>query len=370
MTPKSSHRAPRLRSWLGVVAAVVLLPGCSGPELGPDPDDEPLSGTPLGWSFRPAAFAVDAPGGCACDVAVVSASGDTVCAYSDVVWSWENLDADGRITGWQSRFDDEAEWTLHPLGDTDRRRDRLSPGTRTLEVAALAVGNENLTSIRTFTLEIAEAELDPPSLLSIEAAVARPWISLTDTLRTFPASGDTVPFGARLTLDWASAGCDSLVGAYYWQVGFEQGTTDLLSVETPALLYTNTTELVPIFVRVLDPDGIVTASSDTTWIWVNYSPTGEWTDCPTSIPAGVTRRFDYTVGDIDSDALAEMVVQYRFDEEIWSSPETITGGAGSVFRTFSPAEAGQTHELRIRALDQSGLARPSAEVLCEFFVSP
>lgn len=354
---------------LGLLA-IAWLSACSNQDLGPDPDDEALTGAPLDWTFDPMAFSVTAPGGCDCNVATVSADGDSVCAYSDVTWSWSDLDSDGRITGWQSRFDDEAEWTIHPLGDTDRLREGLAPGLRTLEVAALAVGNENLTSVRTFTIEVASADLEAPNLLTLEAMVPRPWISATDTLRTFPATGDTVPFGAELALEWVSAGCDSLVGTYYWQVGFEQGTTSELSAVTPPLLYTNTTELVPIFVRALDPEGLVAANSDTTWIWVNYAPTAEWTNCPTSIPASVTHRFDFTVDDVDSDALTLMVVQYRFDEEIWSSPENIMGGAGSVFRTFSPDEAGQTHQLRIRALDQSGLARPSAEVLCEFLVSP
>lgn len=316
--------------------------------------------------------------------------GDTTLVNSTITFRWGGSDADGEIVRWETILDAEAP-REHALDDTVRTVGPLSSGRHDFLVRAFDDAGAVSRSGGLFPVV---SNFDARCVIDSTAIVSRlniTWLdsdpdvdSVLVTLHDLsqPDVQDTIPFGATVSFCWECEDVDGPVVSYNWDVGgFIQGITTELCANTDSICTFNPDSgfvvcrsdpydfpgtFVTLGVKGRDVYGRVPAKAPTVTLQLNYAPSVT-IDPPTApIPANTPVRFTFQGTDRDSDP-ADLAYRWWFDGQI--PPGTFLPFLGQPQTDFELFAQG-AHILRVQAVDQSNLDRPSAVAQLLFDVTP
>ncbi len=316
--------------------------------------------------------------------------GDTTLVNSTITFRWTGSDADGEIVRWESILDAEAP-REHAREDTVRTVGPLSSGRHDFLVRAYDDAGAVSRSGGLFEVT---SNFDPRCEVDSTSIVSRLGITWLDsdpdvdsvvvTIHdlTQPGVQDTIPYGATVSFCWECEDRDGPVVSHNWDVGgFLQGLTTDLCVNTDSVCtfdpdsgfvvcrsfpYRFPGTFLTVGVKGRDVFGRVPATAPRITLQLNYAPSVTIDPPPGPIPANTPIRFTFQGFDRDSDP-ADLRYRWWFDGDI--PPGAFLGFAGQPQTEFELFTQG-SHILRVQAVDQSDLDRPSPVAQLLFDVTP
>ena len=182
-------------------------------------------------------------------------------------------------------------------------------------------------------------------------------------------SGDTVPYGARLSFVWATVDCTRVIQDFVWRFAGQSAiTTRECATTQPLFLTTHAVAGEPIVVEGRDGQGAVVCTADTVRIDVNFQPAVEFTATPHTVWVGSPGEFRFRGSDRDGDP-DSLWYEWKFSTQAtYQGPVQPLPDSLFILGEFTSQCVGLRY-LVIRCFDSGGFARLSAPDTAFFVVA-